>query len=39
MINSKLMVSIVCNTYNREKYIRDALENYVNQKTNFNVEV
>lgn len=33
-----LMVSIRCITYNQEKYIRDALEGFVMQKTNFRFE-
>ena len=33
------MVSVFCLAYNHEKYIRDALEGFVNQKTNFNFEV
>lgn len=33
-----LMVSIRCCTYNQEKYIRDALEGFVMQKTNFRFE-
>lgn len=33
------MVSIICNTYNHEKYIRDALESFIFQKTNFEFEV
>lgn len=32
-------VSIYCLTYNQEKYIRSALEGFVNQKTNFDYEV
>ena len=32
-------VSIICSTYNQEKYIRDALESFVRQKTNFVFEV
>ena len=33
------LVSVLCLTYNHEKYIRDALEGFVNQKTNFPYEV
>lgn len=33
-----IMVSIQCITYNQEKYIRDALEGFVMQKTNFKFE-
>ncbi|GHU41949.1 hypothetical protein FACS1894190_10660 [Spirochaetia bacterium] len=29
------LVTIVCTTYNHEKFIRDALESFVTQKTNF----
>lgn len=37
--NSNIMVSIVCNAYNHEKYIAGALEGFVNQITNFAFEV
>ncbi len=33
------LVSVYCLTYNHEKYIRDALEGFVNQKTTFEYEV
>lgn len=32
-------VTIVCITYNQQKYIRDAIESLVTQKTNFNFEI
>ncbi len=34
-----VLVSIVCNAFNHEKYIADALESFVKQKTNFEFEV
>ncbi len=34
-----IMVSVYCLAYNHEKYIRDTLEGFVNQKTNFEYEV
>ena len=33
------MVSIICNTYNQEKYIADALESFIMQKTDFKYEI
>ena len=33
------MVSVICNVFNHEKYLRDALEGFVMQKTNFPFEV
>lgn len=36
---NEVMVSIICNTYNHEDYIADALESFVVQKTDFRFEV
>ena len=38
MVN-EILVSVICNTYNQEDYIRDALESFIMQKTNFKFEV
>ena len=35
----EILVSICCLAYNHEAYIRDALEGFVNQQTNFRFEV
>ena len=37
--NNNLKLSIVCHTYNQEKYIRETLEGFLNQKTNFSFEI
>lgn len=34
-----IILSIICRTYNHEKYIRKALDGFVMQKTNFKFEV
>lgn len=38
-MNNQIKVSIICNTYNHEKYIREALDSFISQKTNFKYEV
>lgn len=35
----KIEVSIICNTYNHEAYIKRALDGFVSQKTDFDYEV
>ena len=35
----EIMVSVYCLAYNHEKYIKDFLEGFVKQKTNFKYEV
>ena len=38
-MNDDVVVSVLCIAYNHEKYIRSALDGFVNQKTNFRSEV
>ncbi|MFA7081586.1 MAG: glycosyltransferase [Bacteroidales bacterium] len=33
------LVSIICITYNHESYIRNCLDGFINQITNFNIEI
>lgn len=38
-MKDEIMVSICCITYNQEKYIRQALDSFLMQKTNFKYEI
>lgn len=38
-MKDEIMVSICCITYNQENYIRDALDGFLKQKTNFKYEI
>ncbi len=38
-MKKNILVSICCITYNQENYIRDALDSFLMQKTNFNYEI
>ena len=34
-----IVVSIICNTFNHSKYIKDAIESFLNQNVDFDVEI
>ncbi|MES1046061.1 glycosyltransferase [Heyndrickxia oleronia] len=38
-IDLSILVSILCMTYNHELYIEDAIEGFLQQKTNYDVEI
>ena len=38
-MEEKYLVSILCTAYNHEKYIRQTLESFLSQKTNFKYEI
>ena len=38
-MNNNIKVQIVCVTYNQKNYIKDALNSFLMQKTNFKFEV
>ena len=38
-MNSKIKLSVIIISYNQEKYISEAIESVINQKTNFKYEI
>ena len=38
-MDENVLVSIICNTYNHENYIAEAIESFLAQKTNFKYEI
>ena len=38
-MKEKLDISIVCVTYNHKKFIRDALNGFLTQKTNYSFQI
>lgn len=38
-MTENVLVSVICNTFNHAKYVKNALESFVSQKTNFAFEV
>lgn len=38
-MNDDIVVSVLCITYNQEKYIGKAIESFINQKTDFKYEI
>ena len=38
-MDEEIMVSVLCAVYNHEKYLRDCIEGFIAQKTNFKYEV
>ena len=39
MMNTDVLVSIICITYNHEQYIKECLNSFLAQKVNFNIEI
>ena len=38
-MDERIMVSVICNAYNHESYIAEALQSFVDQKTSFKYEI
>ena len=38
-VNHRVLVSIVCTTYNHENYCRQAFDSFLNQKTDYGIEI